>query len=194
MNALVLSPNVELRKHDDPLCVTGAVRNPIFLGQGRWSVHDELISILVVGGCCLHLDGVVAVPELSEAKAANVCHVVDALKEVVVPLGAEAQHGTTKQVELHCHLGAHGRVDHCQLVRREDPQGVVVEVQYGDEALPADPGQPLQRHLPLLLQGHIVPRLEERVGEQLPELVPHVVVVMVEQVTHGGHVEGRLWP
>ena len=39
----------------------------------------------------------------------------------MVPLGAEAQHGAAKEVELHRHLGAHRRVDHRQLVRREDP-------------------------------------------------------------------------
>ena len=74
------------------------------------------------------------------------------------------------------------------------PQRVIVEVQDGDESLPADPGQPLQRQLPLLLQRHVIPRPEQRVREQQPELVPHIVVVVVEKVPHGGDVEGGLRP
>ena len=74
------------------------------------------------------------------------------------------------------------------------PQRVIVEVQDGDESLPADPGQPLQRQLPLLLQSQVVPRLEQRVGQQRPKFVPHLVVVVVEQVAHGRHVKGGLRP
>ena len=46
-------------------------------------VHDELLGLGVVGGCSLHLHGVVAVSELCQAEAANVIEIVNTLKYCV---------------------------------------------------------------------------------------------------------------
>ena len=58
-------------------------------------------SFRIVRGGRLHLDGVVAVPELGQAEAADLLERVDAgEKPVVVSFGAKAQHRAPEQVEL----------------------------------------------------------------------------------------------
>ena len=55
----------------------------------------------IVRGGRLHLDGVVAVPELGQAEAADLLERVDAgEKPVVVSFGAKSQHRAPEQVEL----------------------------------------------------------------------------------------------
>ena len=45
-------------------------------------MHDELLGLGVVGGGCLHLHGVVAIPELCQSEAANVIEIVNALNKL----------------------------------------------------------------------------------------------------------------
>ena len=52
-----------------------------YLGQGVGRVHNELLGLVVVGGGGLHLHGVVAVPELCQAEAADVIKIVNAWKK-----------------------------------------------------------------------------------------------------------------
>ena len=97
------------------------------------------MRLLVERGRGLHLDGVVAVAQLGEAEATHLGHLVDSLQQVlVVPLRAQLEDGAAEEVELHGHLGAHGGVDDGQLVGGEDAEGVVAEVEHGDEASAAD--------------------------------------------------------
>ena len=52
----------------------------------------------------------------------------------MMPLSAELEDGSSKQVELDCHLGCHGGVNNGgQLMGSEDPQWVVPKVQHRDE-------------------------------------------------------------
>ena len=80
----------------------------------------------------------------------------------MVPLGSELEHGAAKQVELHGHLGAGGRIgDSHQLVRGEYLVRVVHEVQHRDEVVIADGLQSLQGELALVRQRDIVPDVVE---------------------------------
>ena len=60
------------------------MRGEYYLGQGVGRVDDELLGLVVVGGGGLHLHGVVAVPELGQAEAADVIEIVDTLKKTVI--------------------------------------------------------------------------------------------------------------
>ena len=82
MNALVLAIHVQLGKHDNVLGVTSPVRDPVLLRQRGRGVDDQLVRFFVVGGGGLHLDGVVAVAQLSQAEAANVGQLVDAWRKL----------------------------------------------------------------------------------------------------------------
>ncbi len=59
MNAMILAVNQQLSKDCGPLGVDCRVGDPILLSHCGRCVDDELISILVKGGCCLHLHSVV---------------------------------------------------------------------------------------------------------------------------------------
>ena len=52
----------------------------------------------------------------------------------MMPLSAELEDGSSKQVELDSHLGGHGGVyNGGQFMGSEDPQRVIPEVQHRDE-------------------------------------------------------------
>ena len=103
-----------------------------------WCVDNELISGRVIRGGGLHLHSVVAIPKLSQTKAAYIVHAVNAREQIVMPLSAKSEYGATEQVELDGHLGAHGGVDDCKLVSSEDLQGVVNKIKNRDETSIAD--------------------------------------------------------
>ena len=42
-------------------------------------MHNKLLGLVVIGGGGLHLYGVVTIPELCQAEAANVIEIVNAL-------------------------------------------------------------------------------------------------------------------
>ena len=75
------------------------------------------------------------------------------MRFLVVSFCAELEDGAAEQVELDGHLGSHGRInDGGQLVRGEDTEWVVPEVQHRNELVVANPLQPPQGELPLLRQ------------------------------------------
>ena len=63
----------------------------------------------------------------------------------------------------------------------EDPEWVVVKVPEGYELGVADPLQPQQRQLALLLKPDVVPRSHDWIEGKLPELCSHLLVVVVEE-------------
>ena len=83
-------------------------------------------------------------------------------------------------------------VDDCKLVSGEDLQGVVNKIKNRDETSITDGCETLESKLPLLLQGEVVPWLVEVLGQELSKPVPHLNIVMVQEVFEGGDVE--LWP
>lgn len=60
MNAMIGTVNQQLGKHSRPLGMHSRVGDPVLLSYSAWGVNDELVSLLVKGGCGLHLHGVVA--------------------------------------------------------------------------------------------------------------------------------------
>ena len=52
-----------------------------------------------------------------------------------------------------------------------------------------DPLEPPQSQLPLLLEADVVPGHHDRLRDELPELCPHLLVVMVQQLGHLLHGE-----
>ena len=72
----------------------------------------------------------------------------------MVSFCAELEDGAAEQVELDGHLGSHGRInDGGQLVRGENTEWVVPEVQHGNKLVVANSLQPPQSELPLLRQA-----------------------------------------
>ena len=78
-----------------------AIRDPVLLAEIGGAMHDELACIFIVGGCGLHLHGVVAIPELCEAEAANCLQAVDLVKEVVMTTVMESKARASEEIELH---------------------------------------------------------------------------------------------
>jgi hypothetical protein len=58
--ALVFVANQQLRKHDAPLRVHGAVGDPVLVAQGGRAVNDEAAGAGLPGGSGGHLDSIVA--------------------------------------------------------------------------------------------------------------------------------------
>ena len=52
----------------------------------------------------LHLNGVVAIAQLSQTEASNGRHVVDLGQKVAVSLSSQLDHGASEQVPLDSHL------------------------------------------------------------------------------------------
>ena len=144
------------------------------------------LGCFVISSSGLHLHSIVAIAKLGEPEAADIVQVVDPLQELfVVPLCAQLQDGAAEQVELNRHLGRHGRVDDSsELVSCKDSQWVVPEVLHRDKVVVTDPLKPPEGQVSLLLQGDVVPRHHHRLRDELPEVCPHLVVVMVEQGCH----------
>ena len=70
----------------------------------------------------------------------------------MVSLCSQFQHRTPEQIELDRHFGGHGRVnDTGQFVSSENFQGVVFEIEDGDEAGIANHLQSLQCYLEALI-------------------------------------------
>ena len=59
MDAMVGTINQQLCKDCRPLGMHCRVGDPVLLGYSGRGVDDELISLLVKGGCGLHLHGIV---------------------------------------------------------------------------------------------------------------------------------------
>lgn len=68
---LVFAIDNGLSKDDGVVCVAGSVGDPVLLGQRSGTVNHELLALVVVGGCGLHLRGVVSEAKLCEAKASH---------------------------------------------------------------------------------------------------------------------------
>ena len=79
-------------------------------------------TYFVILGSCFHLYSVVSVAEFCKTEAANVIQGVDPLQQLgMMAFGAEFEHSTAEQVELHRHFSRHRRVDdRRQLMSRED--------------------------------------------------------------------------
>ena len=77
---------------------------------------------------------------------------------------------------------------------RKDLERIVLEVEDGDEATVTDGLQPLERQLSFLLQAQVVARHEQVSLQELPKLVAHGNVVVVQQVLEGANAEGGLGP
>lgn len=60
MDAMIGAVNQQLGKDSRPLGMHSRVGDPVLLSYSGWGVDDKLISLLVEGGCGLHLHGVVA--------------------------------------------------------------------------------------------------------------------------------------
>ena len=61
---------------DAVMCAHGSVSDPVLLCEGAGLVDDEILSLGVVYGCGLHINGVVAVVKLCQREAANFCKAV----------------------------------------------------------------------------------------------------------------------
>ena len=198
MDTLILSLHPELSEHDDVLGMAGPVGDPVLLGQRGGGVHDQLVCLGVIGGGGLHLHGVVAIPELCQAEAANVIEIVNALNKLfecnennleltfqesfVMPLCSEFEDSSSEQIKLDSHLGAHGGVNDSKLVSGKNLEWIVDKVKNRNESRVTNGLQPLQGQLPLLVKGEIIPGLVQILSKKLPELVSHLDVVMVKQI------------
>ena len=100
-------------------------------------------------------------------------------------LSAQLKDSSSKQVQLHGHLGGHGRInDGCKFMSSKDPDRIVPEVKYRDELVVTDPLQPHQGQLSLLLKADVVPGDHDCLRDELPEVCPHLVVAVIQERCH----------
>ena len=69
---LIFSVDIQLGKHYDVMGIIGTISDPILLCQGAWCVYNELLCGIVISCCCSHLDSIVTITKLSQAKAAHI--------------------------------------------------------------------------------------------------------------------------
>lgn len=77
IDALIFAFYDGLSKYDSPICVTGSISNPIFLGGCGGRVDGEFTSVLVINGSSLHFGGVVTVTKFGEAEAPHILKRID---------------------------------------------------------------------------------------------------------------------
>lgn len=111
VDALVLSLDDGLGKHDGVICMASTVGDPELLTQSSWTINSELLGHVVVGGSGLHLWSIVAVSKLSKAEASHVLQGVNFVHDWQVSLRVQTSKGTAKQVELHGELCGEISVD-----------------------------------------------------------------------------------
>jgi hypothetical protein len=85
--------------------VTGSVSNPVFLRLRSGAVDSELLSLLIISCCGLHLRSIVSVTQLCEAETTHVLQRVYLAHEWQVTLSMQSHQGAAKQVELDGKLG-----------------------------------------------------------------------------------------
>ena len=114
---------------------------------------------------------------------------------------------------LYCHFCGHGRVNHgCQLVRCENSERVVGKVHDRDELVVTDSLEAPKSQVSLFGQTNVVsegqnrrvknttsnsfcyhsPWHHDRITDKFPELLSHIVVVVVQKVCHWFQVEAGL--
>eukprot|EP01137_Pigoraptor_chileana_P037394 Opistho-2@34399 len=194
VDALLLSIDLKLSKHNDPLGVDCAVGDPVLLGKGIGRVDDKLARLLVVLSSRLHLNGVVAIAELGEAKASDFAEVVDAIEELaVVALRAKLQNSAAKKVPLHGELGCHGAVGVTgNFVRSVYAVGVGPEILHGKELLIGNLLKATEGDLTLFLKGHCVLGDEDGILEKVAHLRTHFVVVVVDHLAELSDIKAWL--
>ena len=80
INTLINSINVKLGKNNNVVGMASTICDPVFLCQGIWSIDDEFLCFLVIGGCCFHLHCIVTIAKFSQTKATHILKCVHTLK------------------------------------------------------------------------------------------------------------------
>ena len=75
----MLSIDKQLCKYYDVMRVTGAISDPVLLCQGAGCVYDKLLCLFVISCCCFHLDSIVTIAQLCQAKAAHIFQGINTL-------------------------------------------------------------------------------------------------------------------
>ena len=68
------------------------------------------------------------------------------------------------------------------------------KIENRDKATLADSLHAFQSNFPLFCQRYVVLWYHARIADELAELLPHLVIVRVQQVRHGGHIKFRSGP
>ena len=69
----------------------------------------------------------------------------------------------------------------------KDAKGIVPKVEHGNELVITDSLKSSQSQLPFLLQADVVPGHHNGLRDELSEVRPHLVVVVVQQLGHFLH-------
>ena len=77
-----------------------AIRNPVLLGEVRWTVDEEFVVGVIVSDSGLHFDRVISESKLGQAEAANQVKCVNLIEQVVVSAIVQGKAGSSKQIEL----------------------------------------------------------------------------------------------
>ena len=139
VDALVLSIDMRLSKHDSVVGMASAICDPELLAGNGGRIDLKFLFHWVVDSSGLHLWRVVAVTKLGEAEAAHVFERVNISQEGQVAVGVQGHQSAAKQVELDSELGGKVAINHAKhLVGGKNVLRIIVEVEDGDNLLFCD--------------------------------------------------------
>lgn len=131
-------------------------------------MNYKLLSFFIICSSGLHLDSIVAVPNLSKAEASHMCQVVYLIKKLLVPLSVHCNKSTAKQIILNCELCCQGSIDKAQhLMSSQKIFGIFDKIVDREQFRICYFFKSLVSNLPLLIEREILLREEQGVFKEL---------------------------